>query len=49
MTAPVLAYPDPHTPFILDSDAGDVGAGVELSQEGNWSEYEMASFMTTGH
>ena len=31
-TAPVLAYPDPKLPFILDVDASNVGIGAELIQ-----------------
>lgn len=34
MSAPILAYPDPHKTFNLDTDASDAGIGVVLSQEG---------------
>ena len=31
-STPVMAYPDPNAPFILDTDASNVGIGAVLSQ-----------------
>ena len=35
MSAPVLAYPHSAEPFLLDTDASNVGLGVVLSQVHN--------------
>ena len=32
-TVPILAYPDPTSPFILNTDASDVGIRAMLSQD----------------
>lgn len=36
--APILAYPDPRQPFIVDTDASNVGLEAVLSQEGEHGE-----------
>ena len=42
--APVLAYPDPFYPFLLDTDASKVRIGVVLSQVVEGKERPMAYF-----
>ncbi|KAJ8395017.1 hypothetical protein AAFF_G00039680 [Aldrovandia affinis] len=36
--APVLAYSDVNRPFIIDTDASNVGVGAVLSQQGDSGE-----------
>ncbi|KAJ8395952.1 hypothetical protein AAFF_G00026600 [Aldrovandia affinis] len=42
--APVLAYPDVHRPFIVDTDASNVGVGAVLSQEDSDGERAVAYY-----
>ena len=42
--APVLAYPDAQQPFIVDTDASNVGVGAVLSQQGEDGERAVAYF-----
>ncbi|XP_042073272.1 uncharacterized protein LOC121813519 [Haplochromis burtoni] len=42
--APVLAYPDARQPFIVDTDASNVGVGAVLSQQDEAGERVVAYF-----
>ncbi|KAF7643046.1 hypothetical protein LDENG_00246090 [Lucifuga dentata] len=42
--APVLAYPDPGQPFIMDTDTSNQGLGVVLSKEGEHGERVVAYY-----
>ena len=42
--APVLAYPNPQQPFIVDTDASNVGNRAGLSQQGGDGEHAVAYF-----
>ena len=44
VTAPMLAYPDYTKPFILDTDASDVGMGGVLSQVGDDGHERVVAF-----
>ena len=45
--APVLTYPDPTKPYILDTDASNEAAGAVLSQEIDGQEHVVAYFSKT--
>lgn len=45
--SPILITPDPNLPFILDTDASDVGMGGVLSQVGAVGENVVAYFSKT--
>lgn len=42
--APVLAYPESENPFVLDTDASNVGIGAVLSQVHQWNERAIAYY-----
>ncbi|KAJ8386361.1 hypothetical protein AAFF_G00170660 [Aldrovandia affinis] len=48
VTAPVLAYPDANRPFILDTDASNVGVGAVLSQPSDSGEQRPAASTVPG-
>ncbi|KAI3360379.1 hypothetical protein L3Q82_002247 [Scortum barcoo] len=45
--SPILTPPDPNLPFVLDTDASDVGMGAVLSQVGPKGEKVVAYFSKT--
>ena len=47
VSAPVLGYPDPTLPYILDTDASAVGVGAVLSQVQEGKERVIAYYSKT--
>ena len=47
MSAPVLGYPDPKLPYILDKDVSAVGVGADLCQVQERKERVIAYCSTT--
>ena len=47
LIAPVLGYPDPALPYILDPDAGAVGVGAVLSQVQDGKERVIGYYSNT--
>ena len=47
INAPILSYPDPKLPYILDTDASAVGVGAVLSQVQDEEEKVVAYFSKT--
>jgi hypothetical protein len=45
--SPILAYPDPNAPYVLDTDASDNGLGAVLSQIQNGEERVVAYWSKT--
>ena len=46
MTTPILPYPDPKKPFILDTDASDMGIEAVLSQDFHREERAIARVLS---
>lgn len=46
LTAPVLAYPDPEKPYVLETDASDIAHGAVLSQEQDDGKWHPVAFMS---